>query len=183
MSLVACFALSGCGDDGSADAEGTADTTAGEGEAGETGANACEQEWKTKDNASAPDTMTKFGTPCTTDADCSHLGENGECMEDVLGIYELPGGFCSIRCNLPSSDVTFVNDDPQCDPAGGVTCVGAMGLFSACIEPCTEDSNCSREGYGCIRMPTISIPDDPTFCLMNPDECCLQTDEICTTPP
>jgi len=184
LSLVACFAPIGCGDDGDANDTDASTSGSGEaGEAGETGADACAEEFVTKDNADAPDTMTRFGTPCLTDADCSHLGETGECFEDVLGIYELPGGFCSIRCDLPDTSTTFVNDDPQCDAEGGVTCVGAKGLFSACIQPCTEDSNCSREGYGCVRMPTISIEGDPLFCLMNQDECCLQTQDVCTTPP
>jgi hypothetical protein len=125
------------------------------------------------------DTQTSWGTPCTTDADCAHLGEMGECFENVLGVYELPGGACTVRCELPDSGTTVVEDDPQCDPNGGIACMGAKGIFSACLPPCTDDSQCGREGYGCIRMPTISAEGDAKFCLMNPDACCLDP-TMCT---
>ena len=70
-------------------------------------------------------------------------------------------------------------DDLTCDPNGGIACVGAMGLFTACANPCSEDSECSREGYACIAMPVISSPGDQTFCLMNEAECCLDP-TMCT---
>ena len=177
---------SGCGDDGNADtSEATSadsTTTAGE-ETGESGdGDACASDFVDKPNASATDVMTDFGAACSADADCSDLGDGAKCQQDVLGVFELPGGFCTKSCELPDTDTTFLNDATDCDAGGGVSCVGAAGLFTACARPCTEDSECSREGYGCIRMPVISGPDDETFCLMNEATCCLDPD-MCTTPP
>lgn len=123
----------------------------------------------TTDGASDP-LMQTWGAPCSTDADCVALiGEGAECM-DMAVIYELPGGFCSKPCSLPDTSTTFVNDDPACDPNGGVTCVGQRPLFEYCALPCTDDAQCNRDGYYCRTMPAISNPGDPTFCLM-PD-CC-----------
>jgi hypothetical protein len=123
----------------------------------------------TTDGASDP-IMNAWGAPCTTDAECVALiGEGAECL-DMAVIYELPGGFCSKPCSLPDTSTTFVNDDPTCDPNGGVTCVGQKPLFEYCIVSCTDDLQCDREGYYCRQMPVISGAEDPTFCLM-PD-CC-----------
>ncbi len=185
-AVALSFSLAACGDDGgSEDSSSTsADSSeSSEGESGDTGPSACEMDFVTKDNPSAEDAMTDFGTPCSTDADCSALGTGATCYTDVLGVFELPGGYCSKPCALPDTNTTFINDAEDCDPNGGVSCVGAAGVFTACARPCSEDSNCSREGYGCVRMPVISGPDDQTFCLMNEAECCLLDDDACSAPP
>lgn len=172
---IACLAMTPACDSSEADdsASTGSGTSGGEGPA-------CEDEWvENKMVDPATDITTHWGSPCDSDADCAHLGENAECFTDVLGVYELPGGACTVRCELPDSGTTVVLDDPTCDPNGGIACMGAKGIFSACLPPCTEDSQCGREGYGCIRMPTISAEGDATFCLMNPDACCLDP-SMCT---
>jgi hypothetical protein len=126
---------------------------------------------ETTDGSTNP-LMETWGAACTTDAECVALiGEGAECL-DMAVIYELPGGFCSKPCSLPDTTTTFVDDDPACDPNGGVTCVGQRPLFEYCAVPCTDDAQCNRDGYYCRQMPTIAGPDDPTFCLM-PD-CCFE---------
>ena len=85
-------------------------------------------------------------------------------------IYELPQGFCTKPCMLPDSTTSNVPNDPQCDPAGGVDCIGNQLVFQYCAVPCTDDNQCNRDGYMCRRMPMISSEGDPTYCLM-PD-CC-----------
>ncbi len=181
-ALASVFALAALGftpacDDSSAD-----DTTSsGSGSEGDDGSGlACEDEWiEDKMVDPAMDIQDVWGTPCESDADCAQLGENGECFTDVLGVYSLPGGACSIRCTLPDAGTTVVEDAEECDPNGGIACMGAKDIFSACLPPCTSDSQCSREGYGCIRMPTISAEGDASFCLMNPNACCLDP-SMCT---
>jgi len=140
----------------------------------------CGEQWVEKpDLDTATDVMTEWGSPCETAADCSHLGADAECFLETIGVFELPGGVCSKRCTLPDSGTTVVLDADECDPAGGVACVGAKDIFSACMPPCSSDSECGREAYGCIRMPVISAPSDSTFCLMDPDACCLDP-TMCT---
>lgn len=112
--------------------------------------------------------MEEFGAPCMEDADCVKvLGDGGVCLKDILGIYGLPGGYCSKYCMLPDLMTKYVENDATCGP--GVTCIGAMGYFEGCVIECTDDSQCPREGYECRTMPQIGETCDPKFCLMTDD--------------
>ena len=143
--------------------------------------NECGTEWTDKPGVE-PSIMDDFGAPCMSDADCEPvLGADGICITNILSVYNLPGGFCSRECDLENTSVTFEHDSAQCDPNGGVTCVGAQGLFTACIRECTSDDQCGREGYGCRIMPTLAKADDPKFCLMNPVDCCTTDSGECGT--
>lgn len=123
----------------------------------------------TTDGASDP-LMETWGAPCSTDDDCvALLGEGAECA-DMAVIYELPGGYCTKPCSLPDTETTVQLDHPDCDPNGGVACVGQKPLFEQCILPCTDDQQCNRDGYYCDLMPMLGKETDPTFCLM--PECC-----------
>lgn len=163
-------------DDGGDDTGET--TTAGETTAG-TGAEPCGTEWAEKDGVTES-VMDAWGAPCMEDSDCTPvLGDGAVCISNILGVYDLPGGFCSKYCELPDTMTTYIHDAVDCDPAGGVTCVGAKDLFSACIIPCANDSECGREGYGCRTMPTLASEGDPTFCLMNALDCCTTDSGEC----
>lgn len=117
-----------------------------------------------------PGIMGTWGAACATDADCVPLvGEGAVCLSTAV-IYTLPLGYCSKPCDLPMGFTGFVPDDPTCDPAGGVHCLGVDGTFEYCTVPCTENAQCERAGYFCRLMPQIAIETDPMFCLM-PD-CC-----------
>lgn len=118
-----------------------------------------------------PPLMNAWGAPCQVDADCVPLLGEGAVCDSMAVVYELPGKYCTKPCQLPDTMTTVVHDDPTCDPNGGVHCVGQLNIFERCIPACTEDAQCNREGYLCRQMPSISAPQDPTFCLM-PD-CCL----------
>ena len=113
-----------------------------------------------------------WGAPCATNDDCVPLlGEGAECLFQAV-VYELPMGYCSKPCSLPNDTATVALDAPDCDPAGGVHCIGQMTVgFEYCAVPCTDNSQCTREGYECRQMPMIAQPEDPMFCLI-PD-CCL----------
>jgi hypothetical protein len=140
----------------------------------------CGTEWAEKEGT-ADSIMEVWGAPCTENVDCMPtLGADGVCVENILSVYDLPGGFCTkVECELPDSATSFVHDAVDCDPAGGVTCVGAKDLFSACIIPCSDSNQCGREGYGCRAMPQLASEGDPTFCLMNPVDCCATANGQC----
>jgi hypothetical protein len=115
--------------------------------------------------------QTTWGAPCEDNDDCvALLGEGALCF-DMAVVFELPGGVCTKPCNLPDTQTTVVRDDPECDPQGGVHCLGAMDIMELCSPECTSHEQCGRDGYLCRQMPEIAQPSDPMFCLM-PD-CCL----------
>lgn len=112
--------------------------------------------------------MGKYGAPCMTDADCVPLlGAGGKCLKDILGVYNLPGGYCSTDCDFPDQMQTYIPMAADCEL--GADCIGLMGYFEGCTFPCTDDSQCPRAGYECRQMPEISNIGDPTYCLMTED--------------
>jgi hypothetical protein len=140
----------------------------------------CGTEWAEKDGMT-PSVMDDWGAACLQDSDCMPiLGDGAVCVTNILGVYDLPGGFCTKYCALPDTSTTFIHDAMDCDPNGGITCVGAKDLFTACIRPCENDSQCGREGYGCRTMPTLAAEGDPTFCLMSPVDCCTTESGECS---
>jgi hypothetical protein len=162
--------VSAC-DTGGSDAEGE----------GETGSekNECGTEWAEKDGTT-PSLMDAYGAACTTNADCEPLlGAGAVCIQNILGVYDLPGGYCTRECSLPNTSVTFELDSADCDPNGGITCVGVEGNFTACAPECASHDQCGREGYGCRLMPSIGAEGDPTFCLMNATDCCTTDSGEC----
>lgn len=109
--------------------------------------------------------MEEWGHPCTTDEDCQAIvGDGGVCLKDVLGLYGLPGGYCTKTCALPDVATKYVPDHPTC--GAGVTCIGVKGFFEACVVECFDDSECPREGYECRILPEVGMAGDPMFCLM-----------------
>jgi len=157
-TLVACPADDG--DTGAADDTGSAD-----------GGEMCpDGDFGMGTDGQTTDVMQTWGAPCETNDECvAILGEGAEC-KDMAVIYELPGGYCSKPCSLPDANTRVVEDAMDCDPAGGVACIGQMGFFENCAVLCTDDAQCSRDGYFCRQMPMISAEGDPKACLM-PD-CC-----------
>lgn len=112
--------------------------------------------------------MKTYGAPCGTDADCQKLlGPDGKCLKDILGVYALPGGYCSTLCQLPDQQTTYITDAPDCLMMAD--CIGLMGYFEGCAHACTDDAQCPRAGYECRRMPQLSNMGDPEFCLMTED--------------
>ncbi len=163
-TLAAACAGSG-GDDGGAGTE----------TAGTTGGGACYADREAQKPSASMDLQMTWGSACQTDQECKdRLGDPDAVCDFSAVVYELPGGYCTKPCVVgddPSNtQMSFELDDPECDPAGGVACVGANGIYTRCAIPCTDDSNCGREGYFCRQMPSIGGPNDPSFCLM--DDCC-----------
>lgn len=164
-----------CGGGDSEEASGSAYEGGDNGDDGST--LMCGEEWAEKDPNSGVAPMQPFmgfGAPCQSDADCSEIaGGAGTCVTDILGLFEAPGGICTVlECDVPS-DQLYVVDAPDCSPDGGVNCVGIAGTFTACLPPCTSNDECNREGYGCRLMPIIGETGAPTYCLMDAQACCL----------
>ncbi len=112
--------------------------------------------------------MKIHGSACATDDDCKKLlGADGVCQKDILGVYALPGGYCTTYCQLPDQQTTYQTDSQFCTMMAD--CVGLMGYFEACAHECTDNNQCPRVGYECRVMPQISNPGDPKFCLMTED--------------
>ena len=112
--------------------------------------------------------MGKYGHACESAADCKpFLGETGVCQKEILGVYNLPGGYCTTYCHLPDPQTTSMKPPNDCTMASD--CVGLMGFFEAFAYECTDNAQCPREGYECRQMPMISNPDDPKYCLMTED--------------
>lgn len=128
---------------------------------------------ETTDGSTNP-LMQTWGAPCTTNQDCIDLiGDPDVICEVEAVVYELPGGYCTKPCVLPDENTQWVFDDPMCDPAGGVACLGLKGMFERCGLPCDDDQQCNRDGYTCRNFPLISMEGDPRMCLM-PD-CCVDS--------
>lgn len=180
LALGLLCSLPACDDAASGDGSEADGGETGGGETG--GGSVCGDEWiEGEKDPATPSIMEEYGAPCTTDADCEPiLGADGICVTEILGVYELPGGFCSKACDLANTSVSFEHDAAQCSAEGGVTCVGAQGLFTACIIECTDDSQCKREGYGCRNMPTLAAEGDPKFCLMSTKDCCTTDSGECS---
>jgi hypothetical protein len=116
-----------------------------------------------------------WGAPCMTDDECvTLLGAGGMCLMQAV-VYELPGGYCSKVCTLTDNMTRVVPDAADCSPDGGVDCIGQSAVnFQQCAVPCTDDSDCTRDGYICRLMPLIGQDGDPKYCLMQ--DCCDELD-------
>ena len=165
--LLGCPAETGEDEDGSGD-PATDDTMTGADDSAALGC-AAEIEHDTTDGAMGDLQMT-WGAACETDDDCvALLGADAVCLFEAV-IYELPLGYCTKPCMLGDGERVLPND-PACDPAGGIDCIGQNLVgFQYCAPPCTDDGQCSRDGYTCRQMPMIAMAEDPSYCLM-PD-CC-----------
>jgi hypothetical protein len=89
------------------------------------------------------------GKACKRDADC----KGGRCLSklwDYGSGPSLPGGYCSGRCMT----------DDQCG-AGAACMYGTPGpLTGSCRQSCTDDADCTRDGYRC-RYMGCEPGDDP----------------------
>jgi hypothetical protein len=156
-------------------ADATADATASPASSDDSSMLGCAADiaFDTTNGASDP-VMETWGAACTTNEDCVALiGDPAAICDTMAVVYELPGGYCTKECALPDAETRAVFDAPDCDPAGGVACIGVMGTFERCGIVCTDDMQCNRGGYECRQMPLVSLPEDPSLCLM-PD-CCEGT--------
>ncbi len=184
MALALCFS-SAC-DGGDAEDTGATSATSGDGDGDGDGdeGGVCGEEWASKDPMSGEPPLQPvqgFGAPCETDADCTEIaGGAGSCVTEILGMFEVPNGICTITdCTVPS-DTFYVPDSTECSDMGGIDCVGIVGNFTACLPTCSNNDQCNREGYGCRLMPLIGAENDPTYCLMDAQDCCLlDTPEQC----
>lgn len=161
LPFAFALVLSGCsGDDSSSsDSEttmssdsnsSTSDSSGSDSDTGDAMTQLCGSGEKTE--GSATNLMAEWGAACTTDQECVDLiGEGGTCLDNILGIFVLPMGYCAKICALPDSDTKYVENDPAC--GDGQICLGAKDFFEACAIPCESDDECQRDGYTCQILP------------------------------
>lgn len=175
LTLAAALLATACGDDGTTSMTQNTTPPGTSGATEQTSTQATDDTGAPTDTGGTADTeptggsgenlMTAYGAPCTEDADCKGLiDDSAICVKDILGVYKLPGGYCSNNCEMPMGGATYVTKAPDCFLGGD--CVGLDMYFEACSLPCTDNSQCPREDYECRRMPQISAEGDPKYCLM-----------------
>ncbi len=81
-----------------------------------------------------------IGDPCGAPGDCSPpTGLTAECLTDIGGFVQFPGGYCTAECTAEGPD--------PCEPDG--VCVNLM-MTSYCLKPCQDISDCREDdGYEC----------------------------------
>ncbi len=84
-----------------------------------------------------------------------------ECITDIAGYFEFPGGYCTATCTSPA----------ECGP--DAECADLM-FMSYCLKTCDDPSDCrTDEGYICGEIPilgggpycipSVEIPDGMEF--------------------
>ena len=162
--LVLAPIAPGCGDSGKGTAtesttngdsqSSTDDATGNESTGGDDGCDSGAPTDKTGENK-----MAEFGAPCSVDADCEPiLGAGAKCIQNILDLYDAPGGYCTLDCELPDAMTKYELDNAAC--GAGIYCMGANGFFTACVPECTSDEDCWREGYECRLLPQLGAEGD-----------------------
>lgn len=102
------------------------------------------------------------GDSCDNVDDCQgYPAVAKECLPDIMGYIDLPGGYCSAVCTSPA----------ECGP--DADCVDIY-VASYCLKTCNEAEDCrTDEGYTCDMLPyigtgpycipSIDIPDGMEF--------------------
>ncbi|MBW2262855.1 MAG: hypothetical protein JRG91_12840, partial [Deltaproteobacteria bacterium] len=105
---------------------------------------------------SVPDTPTEgtpdptgsavAGDPCYAATDCGGVpGSSRQCVEDISGYAEFPGGYCTALCTSAI----------DCGP--DAVCADFMGYDFYCFKRCSSDEVCrTGEGYSCKTLDTGS---------------------------
>ncbi len=121
-----------------------------------------------------------FGGPCETDDDCTGYSDRARCIQDnILGVINVPGGYCSACCDEAGS---------YC--ADNIQCIGIDDLYLICAVQCDEHEDCRQdEGYECRTIPPYldTSPFPGTFCLpdkehMEPEPGTPPTEVDCDWP-
>ena len=92
-----------------------------------------------------------FGTGCTDVSECSgYPAVEKRCLQNVMGIVNCPGGYCTACCNVPGEGVC----------GQGIDCVGVTNAYLICLERCETDDDCRTEDHyvcheGLYYMETI----------------------------
>ena len=153
--------VSGDGDDDGGDDTATDSVTA-TGEDTDTGSTGGDSETSTFEHQSnLPEGWSGFGAACVEHGDCVDYPGQRRCLKNVIGLINVPGGYCSSCCNEPGEDV--------CGP--GIDCVGADGVYLICLSRCASDADCRQDGGFCECRSIYYIPDQfpGNYCLPKPE--------------
>lgn len=97
---------------------------------------------------------TSIGAACMRSEDC---GEGQRCLSERR--WGLPDGMCG---------VIFVDCDPATDAGcpNGASCLEIQaggGTFGICLDSCSTDADCTRDGYECVDREVGSSYCGPEF--------------------
>ena len=103
-----------------------------------------------------------FGASCSDVSQCTgYPSSNKQCLQDVMGLVNCPGGYCTACCNTPGEGIC----------GQGIDCVGAENAYLICLERCETDADCRTEDHylcheGLYYMENIFIG---KYCLPDMD--------------
>ena len=131
-----------------------------------------------KGQGALPQGWDGFGAACDSDDDCTGYPSDGRCIENVLGMIDTPGGYCTACCNAAATD--------GC--AEGIDCVGVDDVFLVCLARCQTDADCRQnENYECRPIYYLDSRFKGNYCLpdqdhVTPEEGAIQSDPHCDWP-
>jgi hypothetical protein len=113
-----------------------------------------------------PKQIDNLAAKCTADTDCQGVG-SVECLKDLGGMTELPGGYCTAQCNY-SSECGDKGACPVAEIIASPTIAAALQAFGGpaalqgilpqnCIETCTVGDaggrgTCSQPDHNCGNL-------------------------------
>ncbi|MBN2715025.1 MAG: hypothetical protein JXX14_04165 [Deltaproteobacteria bacterium] len=79
-----------------------------------------------------------FGAACSDVSQCTgYPAANPQCLQNVMGLVNCPGGYCTACCNQAGEGVC----------GQGIDCVGADNAYLICLERCETDADCRTEDH------------------------------------
>jgi hypothetical protein len=108
-----------------------------------------------------------FGSPCETDEDCSGYPGERRCIHSVMGIINVPGGYCAACCDWEEIDGCAENVD----------CVGANNVYVICLAHCDSDDDCrNAPEWECREIYYLDATFPGKYCLPKPEFAEVDTD-------
>ncbi len=92
-----------------------------------------------------------FGAGCADVSECGgYPATEKRCLQDVMGIVNCPGGYCTACCNEAGEGIC----------GQGIDCVGVYDAYLVCLERCETDADCRTEDHyicheGLYYMETV----------------------------
>ncbi len=108
-----------------------------------------------------------FGAPCENDGDCSGYPGERRCIHNVMGIINVPGGYCAACCDYEEIDGCADNID----------CVGANNAYVICLAHCDSNEDCrDAPEWECRPIYYLDETFTGNYCLPKPEYAEVDTD-------
>ncbi len=121
-----------------------------------------------------PPGWENFGSPCETHDQCTGYGTEPRCLHSVMGLINIPDGFCADCCNEAGKDVC----------ASGIDCIGVYEAYLICLAHCNSDDDCRDDGkWSCQPLPFgMDEVFSGDYCLPTPEYSTPDTDAEAEDP-